>query len=339
MSSSPNDREITLVGLLAVLVRHARLILSCTVVMALLFGTLALVSGYRATSSFLPHVSTGGANRFVGLAAQFGVDISAISGSGESVQFYAKLTKSREVLKETVTTRYRIDDASPPATLLQIWDIGGDTEEERVMAAVEKLREQITTSTDLEAGTVALRTVALTPDLAEQVNARLLALINSFNLNKRQTQAAAERQFIEQRLSSAEAELEAAEDELKEFLENNRTYQDSPQLAFEAARLQRRVDLRQQVFTSLSQMFEQARIDEIRNTPLITVLEHPQGSAKRARSIPFDAVLGLIIGILLGCGLAFMRELLRHERAQYGNDYERLVSSVRGIRRLFRYGP
>jgi len=92
----------------------------------------------------------------------------------------------------------------------------------------------------------------------------------------RQSQAAAERGFTEERMAEAQEELRAAENELQRFLQNNRQFQNSPELVFQHDRLQRRVAMRQQVYTSLVQSYEQARIDEVPNTPVITVVEYAE---------------------------------------------------------------
>src|SRR2546428_650042 len=98
-----------------------------------------------------------------------------------------------------------------------------------------------------------------------------LALVNTFNLERRQSRAAQEKRFVETRRTEARDELQVAEDRLKSFLERNRDYRNSPQLVFDQERLAREVALRQQLLTSLSQAYEQARIDEVRDTPVITV--------------------------------------------------------------------
>src|SRR5690606_31231281 len=104
------------------------------------------------------------------------------------------------------------------------------------------------------------------PELSELLNRELLNLVGEYNMQRRQSNAAAERSFVEARLEESRHELVGAESDLKSFMEQNRRFDEAPQLRLEAARLQRRVDLRQQVYASLAQAYEQARIEEVRNT-------------------------------------------------------------------------
>ena len=104
----------------------------------------------------------------------------------------------------------------------------------------------------------------------------MLDLLDSFNLETRQPQAASERRFVEERLGQAKDELLDAEDRLLTFLNQNREFQNSSQLSFEHDRLLREVRLRQDVVTSLTESHEQARIEEVRNTPVITIVQAPE---------------------------------------------------------------
>jgi uncharacterized protein involved in exopolysaccharide biosynthesis len=54
---------------------------------------------------------------------------------------------------------------------------------------------------------------------------------------------------------------------MQAFLQANRQWANSPDLTFQHDRLERDIALRQQVYTTLVQSFEQARISEVRDTP------------------------------------------------------------------------
>ncbi len=45
---------------------------------------------------------------------------------------------------------------------------------------------------------------------------------------------------------------------------------------FEHDRLERPVSMRQELVTAMAQAYEQARVDEVRNTPVITVIDQPE---------------------------------------------------------------
>ncbi|MGH2396063.1 MAG: hypothetical protein ACRDFW_03555, partial [bacterium] len=275
---------VSLVGEVNVLLRHISLMIVLPVVAAVAAVGLSLVRGraYVAESRFTPQAEGDNLERVAGLAAQFGISLGGSGTPNQSVEFYGELLRSRELLKAAVLSNYAFPTRPGLAdtvrgTLLDIYHVRGTPPESRLQDAINQLQDQVVANTGLRrAGIVTLTTTAPWPDLAVQVNRRLLELINDFNLRQRQSQAAAERRFVEERLAQIRTESQAAESALAQFLERNRQYQSSPRLVFEAARLQRNVDLVQQVYATLAKAYEEARIQEVRNTPLITILDNPE---------------------------------------------------------------
>jgi hypothetical protein len=108
---------------------------------------------------------------------------------------------------------------------------------------------------------------------------------------------------------------------LKTFLQNNLTYQGSPRLQLEFARLQRHVDLVQQVYVTLSQEYEQARIQEVRNTPVITIVDRPEASAHHSIRLSTAGLLGLVAGLIMAAMAAFIREYGQRQRIDDADSF------------------
>ena len=164
---------------------------------------------------------------------------------------------------------------------------------------------------------------------------RLLDEIQVFNLETRRSQAAAERMFIEVRADSARIALTTAEDSMQVFLQANRRFEDSPELTFQAERLQREIARQQQVYTGLAQAFEEARIAEVRDTPVLTVLQSPfYPPGPDDRSLLLAIALGLVLGGMAGVVLAFLVEAVRRPapgdpaREDFQRAWDALVGSI-----------
>ncbi|MDQ3222592.1 MAG: hypothetical protein M3Q75_03830, partial [Gemmatimonadota bacterium] len=93
----------------------------------------------------------------------------------------------------------------------------------------------------------------------------------------------------------------------------NREYQGSPVLEFEAGRHQRAVDLKQEVYVSLVKAYDEARISEVRDTPLITTIDSAVAPDKRSAPRP---LLNVAIALIAGGVLAFILVFLLEQRAQ-----------------------
>jgi uncharacterized protein involved in exopolysaccharide biosynthesis len=270
-----------------------------------------------------------------GLASQFG--LLAAGGGGDNLEFYAKLPTSRELLRELALSEFRFTTKEHPAdtlhgNLLQLLGVDGDTPEERLDRTIRILKENVAASADIKVGSVVLEVTAPWPELAELMNRRVLDLVSEFNLHKRQSRASAERKFVEGRLHDTRLKLDSAESAYADFLEQNRRYQESPRLTYMAGRLQRRIDIQQGVYASLAKSYEDARIEEVRNTPVVTVVDPPEDAARRAGSgLVLNSILGIVVGGLLGIGLALIKEAFARLRVADPSEYAEFVALRRRI--------
>ena len=314
MAASQTD-DLSFTAVLDFLLRHRRLVLGTGLLVFALVATISLVRSrtFTSTASFMPQSSESILSRFSGLAATFGVPVPA-SDPGSSPAFYNSLLKSRDVLRRTVLTPYLVRERGDTVrrTLVDFYASEGPTPEARRDAATERLLKDVMISTGRETGIVQLEVTSTNPGVAQQVAHRMIELVSEFNMQRRQSNAGAERRFVEGRRAEAKDALTAAEDRLQAFLQRNREYRNAPQLTFEYDRLQRDVQMQQQIYSSLSQALEQSRIDEVRNTPVITVIEPPDLPAKPdPRFALLKGILGLLVGLGLGAFLAAWRHVFR----------------------------
>jgi len=301
LASRTSDR-VALGDVFALLRSNLRLLVALPLAVGVITLAILLFRGqrYSADSTLRPQMSESNQSRLAGLAAQFGLQVPGMT-LGDPVKLYSELAASRQILTKVLLTTYTIPNRdggdSLRGTLVDFWDLPAKTSDDINRKALGKLRKRILVSSNREAGLVYIRTVSGSPELSVAINRRLLDLLDESSKQRRQTQASAEREFLQARLKQAGEELEAAETAQKTFLARNRRYQEAPFLQLEFADLQRRVELKSQVYTSLSQSYEQARLDEVRNTPLLVLVDAPEGSARRYGSIPRDTVIWMLVGL------------------------------------------
>lgn len=329
----PIDDEISLWEVLAVLLRRRGTIVATTLVVTVLAVVVAFVraESFTTTASFRPQGSEQSSSQLMALASQFGVNVPG--GAEEaSPAFYAELVTSREILSKSATRPYDVEGEGT-VLLKDLLEIEKDTEPLREDATIRWLRDEaVSVSTGRETGTVTLTVTTEWPDLSQAIATDLLREVARFNLETRQSQATAERAFIEGRVKEAENELMVAEDSLRVFLEANRQYSNSPLLQLRYDALQREVSLRQSVLTTLVQSYEQARIQEVRDTPVITVLQEPfLPPGPDDRRLLLIVALGLVLGGMMGVVLAFVVEAFRRpaDGDPAREDFERTWQGLR----------
>ena len=290
---------------------------------------------YKATASFVPQGADASRNMLSGLAGQFGMTIPGAATTNSS-DFYSKLLRSPALLREVVTDTLRVmEEGGRAVSFIELFQIEPGSAKLREELAIRQLRSMVNTSVDKTTGIVEYSLATKWPSVSLALSASLLNSLNEFNLRSRQTQAAAERQFLERRLDIANAELLSAEGKLQQFLSANRQFA-SPQLQFQRERLEREVMLRQQVVGALTESYEEAALREVRDTPLLTPIEAPTVPAlPEPRGRVRRVILGAIGGALVGVLLSFLAFLAQRRKRQGNPEADEFFSTLGGIKGKF----
>ena len=285
---------------------------------------------FRASASFIPQGADASRAGLASLAGQFGVSIPS-GGSGQSLtpDFYLRLLKSRELLGRVARDTLVVPEMGNRRVAVEdLLDIDPGPAKVREEAAVDKLSRRIGVATSKATSVVEFGVGMEWPSVSLAIATTLLDGVNEFNLRTRRDQAAAERKFVEARLAVATTELRAAEDRLQRFLQGNRQFV-SPDLQFTRERLQRDVMLRQQVFTSLTQSYEDVRMREVRDTPVITIIDQPNvPSMPEPRGRGIRTVFGFLAGAVLGALVVFLRDVMAKRRAEGDQATDEFLSAV-----------
>ncbi len=307
-----------------VLLRRWRLVLGVPLAAAAVTAAFLLLSPreYTAYASFVPQEPTSVQGGLGQLASQLGLAAARVSVG--SPQFYADFLRSREVLRDVVMTHY---EGLGGETLLTYFRVRQRPGNRPILEGMKQLDKISSVRMDRLTGVVKLEVYTTNQALSEEVANRFIQLVNDYNLRRRQSQARAEREFVEDRVGQAKIELSNAEDSLATFLGHNRSFQGSPELVAREARLQRQVTLRQQLYVTLAQNYEAARLDEVRSTPVITVVENPEGLvAPKPRGTIVKTFLALFLGLLLSCGMAYAGDYWSRARVDAPADYGEFVA-------------
>ena len=322
-----DSEEPSVLALANVVVRRRRLITTLGLLGAALGLTLGLTSTrvYQSNATFIAQGPDANASSGLAFAAsQFGVRIPTTSGAW-GPPIYVELLQSRALLEPIALDTFIVaEKRGARAPVMELLGVKEANPAKRVEGAVLALKDMVIASEDRKLGAVTLSVRTAWPSVSLEIAERLVRGVNRFNLESRKSQAAAERQFAETQAGAAAAALRAAEDRLQSFLQRNRITSGSQQLSFELDRLRREVALRQQVYTSLVQGREEAKLREVRDTPVITILETPQlPVVGESRKSVLKAFLGGLAGVIFGVLIAFVaRALAEAQRAPNGDVRE-----------------
>ena len=251
-------------------------------------------ASFIAEQSKLPSLSAG----LGALAAQFGIDMAG--EAGRSPQFYRELLGTSGLLRSVLDS---VVYPTPGEALSVRELLGGTNDSSRTGTdrVLRKFRKRIGAVADARTSVVVFSVRAKTPVAAERVAGLLLEAIKHFNVTTRQLQAKERRQFLQGRVAEAYQTLRAAEEDLRRFYDGNRRFAESPTLVFEESRMRRVVDLQQELYTTLSKELETARIQEVNDTPTITIVDPPFASNR-----PSGPTLPVLTALFFGLGVCIV---------------------------------
>jgi uncharacterized protein involved in exopolysaccharide biosynthesis len=283
-AAATERKPIDWVELLAVVWKSRKLIVSVVGVVTVLavIYSLILPEYFKSTATILPETEKSklaGLGNLSELASLAGVSTGEVS----LTRLYPTIIKSESVLRNVIYAKYQTKKFKDSVNLIQFWEIKGKTPAEAYEAALKALGNELDVSLDMKTGVVSLSIETREPQLSADILNNTTSELDRFIRTKRTTNASEERKWIEGRLVEVKGDLEKSERVLKEFRENNRRVIDSPQLLMEQERLIREVQINSTLYIELKKQYELAKIEEIKNIPIINVMDPARPAARKAR--------------------------------------------------------
>lgn len=300
---SPSEAHESNVSALAV---RWRSILGTAVLGGVAFaaGSFLIPVSYESSGSFTVEAS----NSTLALPSQLAMLASQFDlGSqlpGLSPWFFVDLAKSDDMLRHLVTQRFPLEReyrGSRSSSFLERQNISGRDSLDRLEKAVKRLADAITVDLDVRSNIVSFSVAARDRFLARALAVALFDSLNSFAVHQRQSSARNQRAFVERLLREARDSLSRDEEALRDFYQSNRALANSPRLQLVEKEIQRKIEVDQEIFLTLSRQYEEAQIAEVRDIPVLTLVDRPDAPARK--SSPHRLVIAAM-GMLLLAALA-----------------------------------
>lgn len=301
MSAQPDDRYVEdgvdALSLLTPLLEKRRQIVIGAIGIGLAVGAWAAIGArkYKAELSLTPVVSNKSSSALGGIAALAGATIN--QGYQLTPARMVELIKSRTVLAGVGLSRAR------PGGKERIIDRILDekyarNDPEEVQKQIEK---RLTVGSNKETGTVTLAVQYRDSALARTIASRIVDSASQIFVRMSRAQAQQLRIAQEARVENAAAQLAQAEERLRAFTFANRAAPPFSDAGLERERLNRRVQLSEQVYNQAATDRESAFAQELQSTPTVVVQDPlPTVLPKvRKRIIMKTAIAGLASLVLL----------------------------------------
>lgn len=239
------------------------------------------------------------------LAGQFGIAQMPVKNVSE---LFPDIIKSRKIIYTILQKRFEFKGDS--LSLIEIMKIDEGDLNSNLFYGYESLIKSISVSREIRTNITKLEVSSKFPKLSADIAASIVDELDLYNRNQRTTKAKENREFIERRLTVTDDSLKMADYNLKEFGERNKGgFENSPELQMIFRQLMRNLKKWEEIYYTLVSEYEIAKIQEIRDTPIINVLDEARVPVRKsAPKRAFIVMLSLIIGANVGIVLSFVKE-------------------------------
>ena len=265
---------------------------------------------YKSSSTFMSTIDNGNSqSQVMGIAAQLGFSIL----DDKSAQWsYLDVVKSRSLAINLLERKFDTSLLGKGVSLYNI--INNDktliySKNDKMfyssIAKVQRMVQIFTTGTIYN-----LEISSIDPNLSAQIATAVIEELNKHQKTYNNERSSKTLDFIRGRLASTKINLELAEESLKDFRASNRNIYDSPHLIMQQERMLRDLAVMTGVYTALHQQFESAKIDNIKETDYVVLLDDPNVPSYPVR--PKKKII-VILSILFGFGLSIIVVLLKEK--------------------------
>ena len=324
------DDGIGLRGLFQLLWNDRKRIIQITTVVTLMgvFYALLVTPLYKSTITMYPtgQESGGQLSQLQGMASTFGFD----AGGGKPSFHIPDIVQSRRLKTELIYHEWNSEEFDKPVNLIHYWEIdnttgislnpinwikalfasdtdSGDRTLKWEASALGKLDGRISVNGG-KSGLITVEVLMEEPSIAADMANTMYPAIMDFTIETQSKQAKLNREFIEGRQVEVKEQLIEFEDVLKVFRERNRNIQQSPQLQLELGRLMREVEIKTQVYITLQQQYELARIEEVKETPSVVILDEGKVAVQKDKpKRKLIVIFAMLTGGMFALGITLLK--------------------------------
>ncbi len=311
-----NEDSVSFLDILMFIARQLRVIMFFTLIFCMAsviyvqyFAEIKYVSTAKLSSSS----GDASINMAAGLASQFGIDLPPNQKNEEKI--YPEIVKSRTIARSMLKRKFNTARYGPQKTLLQILTYGNNKPTVGVDTLIKAGIGQVIKMIDINSNgsfydlSITTDEPLFARDLASALIEELIAHQREYSKSKTKET----RDFIEGRINDIDGELKVAEEKLKNFRDRNRRIENSPALQLEQERLFSEVAVLKGVFTTLKQQLETTKIEQLKDSNYIVVLDPPEAplSPSEPRKIRIF-ILFLVLGLSIGLMVAYVKEYIEN---------------------------
>lgn len=325
------EEGVDALALLTPLLEKRRAIILGSVVIGLVAGGLAasVPRKYKAELALTPVVNNKSTTALGGFAALAGASLN--TGYQLTPSRMVELLKSRTVLAGVGLSRVS-PDASQKVIDRFLDENYTRNDEEEISKHLERVLNVVTNK---ETGTITVAVAHRDSALARIIASRVVDSASQIFVRTSKAQAQQLRIAQEGRVEAARTTLARAEERLRDFNFSNRVVPSFSMAAVDRARLNREIQLAEQVYAQAATDRESAYARELEATPTVVVQDPLPGVLPKVRKrIIMKTAIAGIVGLVLLSVAVLLIDLTRRRLARKDTESDRFRRAVATLPRL-----
>jgi uncharacterized protein involved in exopolysaccharide biosynthesis len=286
---------------------------------------------YTSTSKIMSSSNQGAVGSAAGFAAQLGISMPLNTRGPNWV--YSEILLSRTLARSVLNRKFDTYQFGEQVSLLEILTHDEEKidldDQVRKAIAINTYLGMVSVSKDPKTAILTLSVKAAEKRLSAGINKAIIEELNSHQKKYNKSKANETKQFIQGRILDTEKELIEAEEELKIFNDRNRRIGNSPELQLAQQRLSREVTVLIGVFTSLKQQLETTKIEEVKDSEYVVVLDPPNIPINRSTPKKKQLVIMAgILGVLTAVVVIFLKQFILITQKNEKDKINRLMKNI-----------
>ena len=321
--------EIDLYDIFQLLWKKKKFVISFSAI----FTILAIIYSLLATPFYSSYVSIypiveGNNNSSIGdlqgIASTFGINIG---GQNQTSFNIPDIVNSRVLKKAVILNKWNSQKFDDSVNLITYWEIDDttgfslrgflsglftpsektDPHQAYLESAIETIGELISVKEE-DSGLIVISVLSEDPQLSADIVNFIAEYIKNYVSEEMFAKSTEHRQFIENRMVSSKGELSDSEVALTEFRKKHPMALDTPDLQLDRGRLMRNVEVNQQVYITLRQQHELAKIEELKEAPVINILDKGEAAVEKTKPRrSFIVFISLLCSIFISVAIVLFK--------------------------------
>ena len=323
-SKSPfykDDENLSISSILLAIVSHVKIIVMIPIIfifLSFLYVQFIKVPLYTSKATVLI-AKTGTSGSGLGqLASRFGVSLTETADQVDlsDPNLLPELLTSNIFNSRIINKTFHTEKFNRDLTLLAILTHGIKepqlTEEELFKLAKNKLAKIISYEKNIEDYFSSIKVTTFSPFFSKELAVIVIKELSELNKFYKTKNVVEKTKFIEMRIATVAEDLEKSEEKLKNFQIQNRQIS-SPNLLLEQEHLITEVDIQKNIYITLKQQLEMAKIELIQKSAALAIVDPPiLDIAPINKNIILPLLINGMMGIVLGTFIAFLLHYIKN---------------------------